>query len=147
MTEDNAEMEEFLMAIPGSFSTDWDTGAWKKVGSMMEDESEVRSPNEVVEPRTDTTVPTIQAMPLVVRRPLCSVSIRSVLRQITPHHPPANIMTLPPEPYSPHISHSRQGYRLQQSSLRIKVQIPAISKMVILARTFFPPIGDTLSQA
>ena len=69
------------MAIPGSFSTDWDTGdsgVWKKVGSMMEDVGGARSPNEVVEPRMDTTVLTIQAMPLVIRPPLCSVSIRRV---------------------------------------------------------------------
>ena len=35
MTED-AEMEAFVMAIPGSFNAVWGTEAWKKIGSWNE---------------------------------------------------------------------------------------------------------------
>ena len=57
LTEDT-EMEQFLMAIPGSFNTEWGVEVWKKVGNMTEDKSESRSQNE---PIVDTTVPTTHA--------------------------------------------------------------------------------------
>lgn len=151
-------MEEFSMAIPGSFRADWDTRVWKKVGSVMEDESEVRSPNEVVQPRMDTTVPTIYAMPLVIRRPLCSVSIRSVLRQITHlitkltlYHPPVNITTLPPGTMFASYFTLRQGGFLpivaNSHRCASRYRSLQILRWLSLLGLLFPPINDTLSQA
>jgi hypothetical protein len=54
-------MEQFMMAIPGSFSTDCSAEVWGKVGDTMEDESEDKNQNE---PVVGPPVPTTQAMPL-----------------------------------------------------------------------------------
>jgi len=74
-TTEDVKMEQFLMAIPGSFSTDSGAKVWEKVGNTMEDESEDRSQNEPALGHWDhawiqlvTTVPTTQAIQLVVRR-------------------------------------------------------------------------------
>ncbi len=65
MTED-AEMEPFVMAIPGSFNGEWGLEVWKKVSNEIEDENKIRSWNEpVVAPSTDINVTT--AIPPVVR--------------------------------------------------------------------------------
>lgn len=40
---DDAEMKQFMMAIPGSFRTAWGAEVWEKVGNTMEDESEDKS--------------------------------------------------------------------------------------------------------
>ena len=53
MTED-AEMESFVLAIPGSFNTDWGLKVWKKVAEM--DHSEIRS---TVETSTLALTPTL----------------------------------------------------------------------------------------
>jgi hypothetical protein len=70
LTED-AEMEQFLLAIPGSFNTEWGTEVWKRVGKH--DESEDQSQDEpVARPHRDTTG----------HQPSFSWIIRRVLRPI-----------------------------------------------------------------
>jgi hypothetical protein len=117
LTED-AEMEQFLMTIPGSFNTHWGAEVWKKVGNTMEEKGGARSQNEpVVETFMDTTASPAQAMPLALQ-PSRIESVRSVFRPIisfarklTPHHPLSDPMTLPPEPYSPNVyPHSVAAY-------------------------------------
>ena len=117
LTED-AEMEQFLMTIPGSFNTNWGEEVWKKVGDMVEEKAGARSQNElVVGTFVDTTAPTAQAMPPVLQ-PSRFESARSVLRPIiplvrkfTPHHPLSDATILPPVPYSPNDSpHSVTAY-------------------------------------
>jgi len=87
LTED-AEMEQFLSAIPGSFNTDWGTEVWRRVG-------EHQSRDEpVVRPHMDTTA----------HQPSSSWSIRSILRKPTPHHTPTLATTRSPVPH-PSIVH------------------------------------------
>jgi hypothetical protein len=95
---DDAEMEIFLSAIPGSFNTDWGTEVWRSVGKHHE--SEDQSQDELVaRPQRDTTA----------QRPLSSWGIRSVLRPIihlvkkpAPRHPITHTTTLSPVPDHPH---------------------------------------------
>jgi hypothetical protein len=117
LTED-AEMEQFLMTIPGSFNTNWGAEVWKKVGNMIEEKAGARSQNEpVVGTFMDTTASAAQAMPLVLR-PSRFEGVRSILRPIiplvrkfTPHHPPSDATTLTPIPYSPNgYPHSVTAY-------------------------------------
>ena len=86
LTED-AEMEKFLSAIPGSFNPDWGTDVWKRVGKHHESEDQSQD-EPVARPHSDTTA----------HRPSYSWSIRSVLRPIihliwepAPCHPPAHV--------------------------------------------------------
>ena len=68
MTEDT-EMEQLLVAIPGSFNTEWGVEVWKKVGNTIEDKSKDQTQNEpVVGLVVDTIVPT-NATLLVDHRP------------------------------------------------------------------------------
>jgi hypothetical protein len=108
LTED-AEMEKFLSAIPGSFNTNWGTEVWKRVGEHHDSwlwsslsESEDQSQDEpVARPHRDTTA----------HQPSSSWSIRSrVLRPIihlvrkpTPRHPPTHAMTPSPVPRPPNV--------------------------------------------
>ena len=55
--EEDAEMESFMLAIPGSFNTGWGAGVWKKIS---EDESESRTPATT---STPVLVPTIHPHP------------------------------------------------------------------------------------
>jgi hypothetical protein len=94
LTED-AEMEHFVMAMPGSFSTDWGVEVWKKVGERAEGDK--RSQDELaVGPLMDMTVSTEQVIPRV-SRPSYSVRIHRITRPIvqlvkklTPHHSPTD---------------------------------------------------------
>jgi len=94
LTED-AEMEQFVMAIPGSFSTDWGVEVWKRVGER--DKTDKRSQIEpAAGPLTDMTVSTEQAMPRV-SRPSYSGRIHRISRPIihlvkklAPHHSPTD---------------------------------------------------------
>jgi hypothetical protein len=70
LTED-AEMEKFLLAIPGSFNTNWGTEVWKRVGEYHESEDQSQD-ETVAKPRRDTTA----------HQPSSSWSIRSVIRPI-----------------------------------------------------------------
>src|SRR5712672_1029626 len=68
LTED-AEMEKFLSAIPGSFNTEWGVEVWKRVGKH--DKSEDQSHDEPgARPRRDTTA----------HRPPSSWNIHRILR-------------------------------------------------------------------
>ena len=97
LTED-VEMEQFVMAIPGSFDTKWGVEVWKRVGER--DKSDIRSQNEpVVEPLTDMTVSTEQAMPRV-SRPSYSGRIHRIskpiihlVKKLTPHYSPTDAST------------------------------------------------------
>jgi hypothetical protein len=98
LTED-AEMEKFLSAIPGSFNTDWGTEVWMKVDKHYK--SEDQSQDELVaRPHRDTTA----------HQPSSSWSIRSVLRPIirlvgkpAPCHPPTHATTRSPVPHPPNV--------------------------------------------
>ena len=79
LTED-AEMEQFVMAIPGSFSTDWGVDVWKRVSERHK--SDKRGQNELaVGPLTDMTISTEQPMP-GVSRPSYSMRIHRISRPI-----------------------------------------------------------------
>ncbi len=76
LTED-AEMEQFLMTIPGSFNTNWGAEVWKKVGNIIEEKTKDR------------------------RQSVCRV-LRPIIRLVrkpTPHLPLIGAMA--PVPYSP----------------------------------------------
>ena len=96
LTED-AEMEKFLSAIPGSFNTDWGAEVWKRVGDHHEEQSQ---DEPVAIPERDTTA----------HQPSSCWSIRSVLRPIidlvrkhAPRHPPAHAMTGLHAPHPPNV--------------------------------------------
>jgi hypothetical protein len=98
LTED-AEIEKFLSAIPGSFNTDWGTEVWKRVGEHHESEDQSQD-EPVARPHSDTTT----------HRPSSSWSIRRVLRPIThlirkpaTRHSPTHAMTRSPVPYPPNV--------------------------------------------
>jgi hypothetical protein len=100
LTED-AEMEKFLLAIPGSFNTDWGTEVWKRVGEHHKSEDQSQD-EPLSRPRGDATA----------HQPLSPLSIRSVLKPITdlvrkpaPRHPPAHAMApnIPPHSTAAHI--------------------------------------------
>jgi hypothetical protein len=104
LTED-AEMEQFVMAIPGSFSTDWGVDVWKRVGER--DKSDKGSQNELAEgPLTDMTVSTEQAGPRVSRRSYSgriyriSRPIIHLIKKFTPRYSPTNASTHTPVTHS-----------------------------------------------
>ena len=70
LTED-AEMEKFLPAIPGSFNTDWGTDVWKRVGKCHNSEDQSRD-EIVARPHRNTAA----------HRPLSSWNICTVVRPI-----------------------------------------------------------------
>jgi hypothetical protein len=91
LTED-AEMEKFLSAIPGSFNTDWGTEVWKRAGERQDE--------LIARPHRDTTA----------HQPSSSWSIRGVLgpiihlvRKPAPRHPPTHAMTRSPVPHPPNV--------------------------------------------
>jgi hypothetical protein len=98
LTED-AEMEKFLSAIPGSFNTDWGTEVWKRVGKYPESEGQSQD-EPVARPHMDT----------MAHRPSSSWSICSVLgpiihrvRKPAPHYPPTHATTRSPVPHPPNV--------------------------------------------
>jgi uncharacterized protein DUF6535 len=65
LTED-AEMEQFMMAIPGSFDTDWGVEVWKKVSNKTEHKNTDGEQNEpAIGPPTDTNVTDATTLPPV----------------------------------------------------------------------------------
>ena len=96
LTED-AEMEMFLSAIPGSFNTAWGKGVWK--GVVEHHASEDQSQDEpVARPHVDTSA----------HKPSSSWRIRSILRPIirlirnptpTPYHHSTHAATPSPVPH------------------------------------------------
>jgi hypothetical protein len=71
LTED-AEMEKFLSALPGSFNTGWGTEVWKRVGEHHESGDQSEDEPAAI-PHRDATA----------HQPSSSRSIRRVLRPIT----------------------------------------------------------------
>ena len=117
LTED-AEMEKFLSAIPGSFNTDWGAKVWKRVGDHHEEQSQ---DEPVARPHRDTTT----------HQPSCW-SIRSVLRPIIhlvkrpfPRHPPTHATTHLSVPHRPNIhpqsttAHIQGGNVVHELSIRV----------------------------
>jgi Family of unknown function (DUF6535) len=95
LTED-AEMEKFLSAIPGSFNTDWGAEVWKRVDEHHEIEDEGQD-EPVARPRRDTTA----------HERSSSWSIRGIIRPIfhlvrkpTSRHPPTHATTSNVHPHS-----------------------------------------------
>ena len=93
LTED-AEMEQFVMAIPGSFSTDWGVEVWKRASERDKSDKRSRDEPAAVWPPMDMTVSTEQVMPRV-SRPSYSGRIHHISRPIihlfkklTPHYSP-----------------------------------------------------------
>jgi hypothetical protein len=106
LTED-AEMEKFVPAIPGSFNTDWGTEVWKRVGKDHENEDRSQDEPDARPPRDTTT-----------HQRSSSRSIRSVVRPIihlvrkpAPHHSPnpATTRSRVPHPSNVH-SHSTTAH-------------------------------------
>jgi Family of unknown function (DUF6535) len=98
LTED-AEMEKFLSAIPGSFNTDWGMEVWKRVGKHRENEDQGQD-EPIARRHRDTTA----------HQPSSSWSICSVLRPIihlvrkpTPRHPHTHATTRSPVRHPPNI--------------------------------------------
>ena len=81
LTED-AEMESFVMAIPGSFDAEWGVEVWKNVSKTMEDENKSGNRNQHMGLAMDVPVPVPGAVPPVIRRSRIR-SIRNVLGTIT----------------------------------------------------------------
>ena len=79
MTED-AEMETFLSAIPGSFNTDWGIEVWKKVAKRHENEDQSQH-------KPSRAPSSIQA------------------RKLPPHHPLTHATTHSPEPHPSNVVH------------------------------------------
>ena len=123
LTED-AEMEKFLSAIPGSFNTDWGTEVWKRVGKHHKGEDQSHD-EPLAGPHRDTTA----------CQPSSSRSIPSIFKPIihlvrkpAAHHPiyPAtHATTYSPMPYPrsvhPHSStaHIRGDNVVRELSERI----------------------------
>jgi hypothetical protein len=102
---EDAEMEQFVMAIPGSFSTDWGVDVWKRVGER--DKSDKRNQNEsAVGPLTDMTVSTEQATPRVSRPTYngrihrISRPIIHLVKKLTPHYSHTDASTHTPVTHS-----------------------------------------------
>ena len=97
LTED-AEMEQFVMAIPGSFSTDWGIEVWQRVSG--EDRSDKRSRDDpAIRPLMNMSVSTAQGMPRVSqpsysgRIHRISRSIVHLVKKLTLHYSPTDVLT------------------------------------------------------
>ena len=86
-------MEQLLVAVPGSFNTEWGVEVWKKVDNAIEDKSGDRSENEpVVGPVAGTTVLTTHTTPLVIQpSPHSWNALRSISQPALPPHHCAHI--------------------------------------------------------
>ena len=84
LTED-AEMEKFLSAIPGSFNTDWGTEVWKRVSKHHGSEGQSQE-----EPHSDTTAHRLSFSRIIrgVLRPVLHLA-----RKCAPHYPPTHVTT------------------------------------------------------
>ena len=104
MTED-AEMEQFVMAIPGSFSTGWGVQVWTRVGEQEKNDKKGRD-EPAVGPLMDMTVSTAQAIPRVSRPSyfgrIHSISrpINHLVKKLTHHFPPSGASTRAPVTHS-----------------------------------------------
>ena len=93
LTED-AEMEKFLSAIPGSFNTDWGAEVWRRVGEHHESDHEIQD-GPVSRSRRDTTAHQWSYSWRIgkVLRPIIHLIKRPALS-----HPPPHAMTRSPVP-------------------------------------------------
>jgi hypothetical protein len=97
LTED-AEMEKFLSAIPGSFNTDWGTEVWRRVGEHHQNQHE-----PVASPHRETTA----------LRPIRSIlrPIIHLVRKPTPRHTLTLATTRSPVPRPSNVhSHSTTAH-------------------------------------
>ena len=108
LTED-AEMEKFLFAIPGSFNTDWGTDVWRTVSKHHKREDQSQEEPVAIPHRY-----------MAAHRTSSSWSIRSVLRPIirmirnpTPRHPPTPAATCLPAPHQPNVHPDRDSTTAQ----------------------------------
>jgi hypothetical protein len=129
LTEE-AEMELFVMAIPGSFNAEWGIEVWKKIFNRMGDKDKNKSPNDptaTVEPVADTTV----SLRLVGRPPLLPPHIRTVsnifdsisrrFRARAAGDSSTNTVALFPGPRPPngHILHATSHYYVRRLSAHV----------------------------
>ena len=120
LTEE-AEMEKFLSAIPGSFNTDWGAEVWKRVSNHHEIEDQSQH-EYIARPNRDTSI----------HQTSSSWSIRSVLRPIihlvmepAPRHSPTHATTHSPVPHLPNahphstVVHTRGDNIVHELGIRI----------------------------
>jgi len=108
LTED-AEIEAFSIAIPGSFNGEWGLEVWKNVSEITEDTSQGTDLNELATRQlTDESLQT--AFPVVSQPsprsrtiPDRFIPIPSLSRICTPSRPPASPMTSLPVQHTPNI--------------------------------------------
>ena len=127
LTEE-AEMELFVMAIPGSFNAEWGIEVWKKVFNRISDEDKDKSqidPTAMVGPVTDTTVS------IVGRPPLLPPHIKTVsnifdtisrrLRARAAGGSSTDTMVHFPAPHPPngHILHTTSHYYVRRLSAHV----------------------------
>jgi len=105
LTED-AEMEQFVMAIPGSFNTEWGVEVWKRVGER--DKSIERSRKEpagelLMDMTVSTAKATTPAHPSYSGRihHHISRSIIHLIKKLTPDHSPTDAPIHTPVTYPP----------------------------------------------
>jgi len=108
LTED-AEMESFSMAIPGSFNGEWGPEVWKDVSEITEGTSKSTDLNELATRRlTDAsrqaTFPVVAQPSSQLRTiPDCFISIFSLFRICTASRSPADPMPSLPVQHTPNI--------------------------------------------
>ena len=121
LTED-AEMEKFLSAIPGSFNTDWGVEVWKRAGKHHESEDQSREEPASRPPR-DTTA----------HRPssswnICGVLSRPIIhlpRKPAPRYHPTHATTHSSVPHPPNVhphsptAHVRRQNVVHELSTRV----------------------------
>ena len=101
----DAEMERFMMAIPGSFGTNWGVDVWKKISNTAGGEDEDGRQNEpVMEP---LTAPTTQATPSVIQPSYTGSILTPILhlvKKLTARHPLSNVKAPQPVSHSPNVN-------------------------------------------
>jgi hypothetical protein len=125
---EEAEMELFVMAIPGSFNAEWGIEVWKKVFNRMSSEDKDKSPDDptaTVEPVTDTTVSLVGPPPLLPPhiRTVSNIfdSISRRVRTRAAGDSSTNTMAPFPAPHPPndHILHTTSHYYVRRLSAHV----------------------------
>ena len=119
LTEDT-EMETFLSAIPGSFSTDWGTEVWRTVGEHHESEDQSQD-GFVARPHMDATVhqPSSWRIRSVLR------PIIHLVRKLAPHPSSTHATRCSPVPHPPNVhlhsttAHIREEDVVHELSTRV----------------------------
>ena len=101
----DAEMERFMMAIPGSFSTNWGVEVWRNIGCTAGGEGEDGGQKVPV-----ATAPATEATPPVVQPPSSGSILTPIIhlvKKLAPSHRPFNVTAPQLVPHSSNInSHS-----------------------------------------